>query len=343
MPIITHKRAFLARRLGELGLIRLIERFARKSGILVLTYHRILERSAAPYYEGVASATPEGLRAELESLARTHRLLTLEEVAGLAEDGFRVDRPSALVTFDDGYLDNFELALPILRSLGIPATFFLPAGFLESPRLFWWDHIAYVIARTRVPVLRLDWPESVEIDLLRSTRPEAIARLVQVYLDRHNLDESRFREGLEKGAEVDVDENRQGRELTMSWDQARILSRSGMSIGSHTVTHRELGALSEEVQRVELAESRRILESRLDGEVRALAYPYGWPGSLDDRTPSLARESGYRLAFNTLVGVNRPGSTDPFAIRRIGVGFADPPILHRARWALHEAFDRSPL
>ena len=140
-----------------------------------------------------------------------------------------------------------------------------------------------------------------------------------------------------------VNEERLGRELFLSWDMARSLSASGMTIGSHSVTHRELARLSEDEQRVELSESKRRLEGELGIEIDALAYPYGWPGSYDGTTIRLARESGYRMAFSSVEGVNRPGSTDALAIRRLGVGFADPPILHRARWALHEAFGRSAL
>jgi peptidoglycan/xylan/chitin deacetylase (PgdA/CDA1 family) len=343
LPIISQKREFLARRMRDVGLIGLIERLARRPGLLVLTYHRIVDRSASPYYEAVASATPEGLRAELEALAATHRLITIGELAGLADGGFRLDRPTALVTFDDGYRDNYEVALPILKSLGIPATFFLPSGFLQEPRLPWWDHIAYVVAKAEVPVLRLGWPEPLEIDRSRTTGPEAIARLVRTYLDHHVVDDSRFRDGLEEAAGVAVDEDRLGPELFMSWDMARSMAASGMSIGSHSVTHRELARLPEAEQRFELSESKRRLEGELGVEVDALAYPYGWPGSHDGTTIRLAGESGYRLAFSSVEGVNRPGSTDALAIRRLGVGFADPPILHRARWALHEAFGRSAL
>ena len=73
------------------------------------------------------------------------------------------------------------------------------------------------------------------------------------------------------------------------------------------------------------------------------AYPYGWPGTYTATTARLAREAGYRLVFSSDEGFNRPGTTDPFAVRRLGVGFADSPLLHRARWALHEAFGRSIL
>jgi peptidoglycan/xylan/chitin deacetylase (PgdA/CDA1 family) len=129
----------------------------------------------------------------------------------------------------------------------------------------------------------------------------------------------------------------------MTWDQARALVAAGMSVGSHGVTHRALSRLPEDEQRAELVDSKRLLESEVGREVSALAYPYGWPGAYDATTGRLARDAGYRAAFTAHEGVNLPGPTDPFALRRLGVGFADSPGLHRARWALHGAVGRSVL
>jgi peptidoglycan/xylan/chitin deacetylase (PgdA/CDA1 family) len=342
MPLIPNKREFLARRMRDAGLVALIERLARRPSLLVLTYHRIGDPSTQPYYAPVASASVEGLRDELRALARTHRVIGIDEVVALAKEGFRVKEPTALVTFDDGYRDNFDAALPVLRSLGVPATFFLPPGFLQEPRLPWWDHIAYVSNTTDRPTLRLDWPEPLEIDLnLKASRPAAIARFVRAYLDHHVSDERRFRALLEDRAGVIVDEDELGRALFMTWDQVRALVAAGMSVGSHSQTHRNLSRLSESDQRAELVESKRVLESVLGRAVETLAYPYGWPGTYDDLTARLAADAGYRVAFSSLEGVNHPGATDDFAVRRIGVGFADSPALHRARWALLEAFGRS--
>ena len=132
-----------------------------------------------------------------------------------------------------------------------------------------------------------------------------------------------------------------GREPVHELDQARSLIASGMSVGSHSQTHRDLGRLTEHEQRAELAGSRQILEHELGGAIATFAYPYGWPGTYDASTTRLAREAGYRVAFSSLEGINRPGATDPFAVRRLGVGFADSPIVHRTRWALHQSFGRS--
>jgi peptidoglycan/xylan/chitin deacetylase (PgdA/CDA1 family) len=341
MPLIPNKRAFLARRLRDFGVLALLERLARRPGLLVLTYHRIGDPARQPYYAPVASASAEALAVELRALARTHRVLSLGECLALADDGFRTSRPVALVTFDDGYRDNFEVALPVLQSVGVPATFFLPTDFFEAPRLPWWDHVAYVLNTTTAPTLRLDLPEPMTIDLSRTPRPEAISQVVAAYLARGVRDEPAFRAHLEDRAGVAVDESSLGRGLFMTWDQARALLGAGMTVGAHGHTHRALGRLTADEQRAELSESRSILERALGRPVDALAYPYGWPGTYDATTKRLAHEAGYRLAFSSVEGVNRPGLTDRLDVLRLGVGFADPPVLHRARWALHETFGRS--
>src|SRR4051794_27706493 len=103
--MIRNKRATLARAFRLSGLLTLLERLARRPGLLVLTYHRVVE-STAPFYAQVASATPAGLRDELTALARSRRVVTLDEAVALAESGFATTEALALVTFDDGYRDN---------------------------------------------------------------------------------------------------------------------------------------------------------------------------------------------------------------------------------------------
>ena len=87
--------------------------------------------------------------------------------------------------------------------------------------------------------------------------------------------------------------------------------------------------------------SKRILADRLGRQIEALAYPYGWPGTYTGETRVLAAESGYREAFASIEGINRPGRLDPFEVRRLGVGSGDSAVLLRGRVALHAALGRS--
>jgi peptidoglycan/xylan/chitin deacetylase (PgdA/CDA1 family) len=258
-----------------------------------------------------------------------------------------------LITFDDGYRDNFEVAAPILRDRGLPATFFIPTAFLEAPRLSWWDKVACLIKQTRVR--RLELPRSPEggsdnggppplaIDLDAMPRSEAIRTIIAAFLDETICDGPWFLQRLADRAEVEVDDDSMARALFTSWDQVRRTTGpgTGLSVGSHGHSHRKLAGLDGDSQGRELAESKRILEDRLGREAEALAYPYGWPGAYTAETKALAARAGYRVAFAGLEGINHPGAIDPFEIRRLGVGSGDSAILLRARAALHATIGRS--
>lgn len=350
---VPGKRGFLASALGVSGGTRALEAVARARGrsVVVLTYHRIARPGLGsnPYYDPVVSASPEGFRDQMRMVRRHFRVVRSLDALEPVGDG----KPVAVVTFDDGYRDNFDAALPTLEELGIPATFFIPTGFLENPRLPWWDHVAFVLKKTRVPLLELArWPgddSPVELDLgddpSAEDRRSVIKGVIRLYLEREVRDELWFLSQLEEQAEVEVDAAALGRELFMSWEHLKRLAGLGHVIGSHGHAHQALGTLNEADQRRDLALSRSILEMATGDEVRAVAYPYGWPGAFGDRTIELAGEVGYSLGFTALEGINRPEAPgfNPLALRRLNVGSGDSPALLRARAALHGAVGRSVL
>ncbi|MFI5454316.1 MAG: polysaccharide deacetylase family protein [Isosphaerales bacterium] len=349
---IPNKREYLARALGGLGVLGLLERTAAawRPGLVVLTYHRIADPGADPFYDPVISATPESFRAQVEWLSNHVRLLTLHELIAQVQTGSPWREPAAFLTFDDGYRDNFDAAVPILGERNIPATFFIPTAFLESPRLPWWDHVAYVVKQTRMRRLTLARNSGagrgappLVIDLETMPRTVGIRTIVRAFLDDTIADEQWFLEQLRERAEVDVDHDGLGRALFMTWDQVRALADSdaGLTIGSHAHGHHKLAGLDDESQRNELAGSKRILEDRLGREIMALAYPYGWPGTYTASTKAFAAEAGYCLAFTSREGVNRPSTLDRYEVSRLGVGSGDSPALLRARTALHAAFGAS--
>jgi peptidoglycan/xylan/chitin deacetylase (PgdA/CDA1 family) len=347
---MRNKREYLARVFGRVGLLELLERVvsATRPGLIVLTYHRIAEPGANLFYDPVISATPESFRAQIDWLKGQVRVLSLPEFMALLESGSPWREPVALVTFDDGYRDNFEVAVPILREQNVPATFFLPTAFLESPRLPWWDRVAYVIKQTHQRRLDLkrspnQSQPSLSIDLEAMPRSTAILAIIRAFLDNTIADEPWFLDQLSARAEVPIDGESLARALFTNWDQMRqvVDFDSTLTIGSHGHSHQKLAGLDEASQRHELTESKRILESRLGREVAALAYPYGWSGAYTPQTKALAAETGYRLAFASIEGVNRSDTLDPYDIRRLGVGSGDSAALLRARAALFGTFGTS--
>jgi peptidoglycan/xylan/chitin deacetylase (PgdA/CDA1 family) len=346
---IPNKREYLARAFRRLGVIGLLERVAsvRGAGLVVLTYHRIAEPGSDRFYEPVISATPESFRAQVRWLREHVRLVTLNELVAQVETGLSWGGMVVLLTFDDGYRDNFDIAVPILQECDVPATFFIPTAFLESPRLPWWDQVAYVIKETRARRFTLECKNggraSLLIDLETMPRTVAIMTIIRAFLDETIADEAWFLDQLSMRAEVAVDHDSLGRALFMTWEQVRQLAGSGkhLTIGSHSHSHHKLAKLDDDSQRHELAGSKRILEARINQEVTALAYPFGWPGTYTARTKVLAIEAGYRLAFASREGVNWPRRLDRFEVYRLVVGLGDSPALLQSRTALHAVFGAS--
>lgn len=340
---IPNKREFLARRLRDLGLLRLIERLGRRPGLLVLCYHRVGDPSVEPYYGPLISATPEAFRAQLRLVRDRFQVASLDDLIGpLGAGEFRATEPTALITFDDGYRDNVDLALPILQELGLPAAFFLTTDFVGEGRLPWWDRVAFAVTQSPLSRLTLDRPEPLTLDLPPDRRDAPLGSVIAAYLRADHPEDPALLAHLEERAEAAPPEGA-GRRLFLGWEDARRLASSGMTLGAHTVTHRRLSRLSEPEQSDELARSKAILEHELGHPVLALAYPYGDPAAFDASTTRLALEAGYRAAFALRPGLVRPGRVDPFDLPRFHVTAADSPVLLRARLALASAFGASRL
>jgi peptidoglycan/xylan/chitin deacetylase (PgdA/CDA1 family) len=349
---VPRKREFAAKVLQHVGVLAALECATAvwNPALTVLTYHRIADPETNAFYDPVISATPDLFRTQMHWLGKHTCIISLADLIERAQKGRLWHEPTVLVTFDDGYRDNFEVAVPILAEYGVPATFFIPTAFLEQPQLPWWDYVAYVIKQTKVPRFTLERNRDgrvapLEINVKAMSRTTAIMTIIRAFLDQTVDDEHRFLEQLLARAEVTVDTESLGRSLFMSWDQARQLSAlgTGFTIGSHAHSHRNLGQLDDDSQRFELTESKQILETRIGHEVKALAYPYGWLGTYTKNTKATAAEAGYHFAFTSRKGVSQAGAFDPLEISRLGVGSGDAIVLLRARMNLHAAFGNSVL
>ncbi len=341
MPTFS-KRHRLAEMLRKCGLLWLLERLRRRGCLLVLNYHRIGSVEGFPLEDGLISATPADFRAQLAHVRRHFDLPGLEAVTRRVEDNFDFRRPTALVTFDDGYRDNYEIALPILKEMGVPAVFFICPRFTTNSPLPFWDRITYVFKTTRAGALALEYPFPFRVSLREPTPAAAATRfLVALGSHRPGFDEERLFAHLEERAGVEVPVETLRQRLFMSWDEVRGLAAAGMSIGSHSLTHPILSYLPEAELRHEMVESKKVLERELACPIQTIAYPFGSPHAYNDLTRRLAEEAGYRLGFSLTGGINTPRQRDRFDVRRLAIDHDVSLPLFRTRAALNCAFGRS--
>ena len=308
------KREVLARICTRSGFTRFLEALPRQNGLLILNYHRIGNPGETPYDPGTFGPTAEEFDWQLGFLKRRLEFVGLEEALAMVSGQARL-RPSLLLTFDDGYLDNYQLAFPLLRSHGAQAVFFLPTSFIGTNRVPWWDAIAYIVKHSRRDIIRLQRPVAAELRLGGDGPEATILAILGMCLRAHTTDYTPLIEDLE----IACDCQRPGdsaERCFMDWSEAREMQKGGMAFGSHTHRHEILGGLTPAEQLAELQVSRQILERELGNRVDALSYPVGLPYTFTQDTLAAMEESGYRAGFSFYGGLNKGDSCNHFDIKR---------------------------
>ncbi len=335
------KKEILAQISAYSGATRALELLPSKANLLILNYHRIGDAERTPYDSGTFSATVSEFDWQVSFLKRHFPIVTLPQAVAIVHGRVTPTRPALLLTFDDGYRDNFDNAFPVLLGHGVSATFFLPTAFVGTNTLPWWDVIAYLVKQSAAKRLRLSYPEDVVFDLAPASRARSIMMILQLFKRPSVTDPARFMVELEAACRT-MRPTEEAERCFMSWEEARVMQRGGMCFGSHTHTHEILSKLPEAKQLEEVRVSRAIMERELDCTIDTLAYPVGRPESFSPATFAALTTAGYGTAFSFYSGVNRPGHIEPLNVLRGGVD-GESRSIFRLRTALLAAIGRAAL
>lgn len=310
-----------------------MELFGRLSSsrLSILIFHRV-HAAADPLFP----YEPDARRFEslVRFVAATYRVMTLgQAVNHLAQD--TLPPRSLVITFDDGYADNAEVALPILQRFGLRATFFVSTGFLDGGRM-WNDSVIECLRTTSRETIDLARYGLGQQSLCSvGDRRQCIDLLLQrvKYLPLHDRTEAVL--NLQRLCGV----NELSGNLMMSSSQVKSMHRAGMEIGAHTVNHPILTLLPAVDAEHEISEGRYALESILDAPVDVFAYPNGKPGQdYNSSHVGIVKNLGFRGAVSTAPGVGRTGD-DLFQLPRF-TPWGNSTIVWGGRLALNQANTR---
>jgi peptidoglycan/xylan/chitin deacetylase (PgdA/CDA1 family) len=289
---------------------------ARWVGVVCLNYHRIGDGRRSVFDRGLWSADAEGFGRQLRWLKAHFDVVSPADLARVvhARRGRHV-----LVTFDDGYRDNFTAAYPILRAERVPATFFVATGFIDHPRLPWWDEIAWMIRTSPRRGVALPGWLAAPVAYDEPEREGAVRALLRTYYQLPPPDAARFLADVAEATGSGRPPAGEGGAIWMTWDMIRELRAGGMTIGGHTVSHQVLSRMGRDEQWEEVAGCARRLREELGVPMDTFSYPVGQPDSVNGDTRACLKEAGVRTAFSYYGGFRPLDAWDDYDVRRIPV------------------------
>ena len=283
-----------------------IGRQRHRDELRVLMFHGLTDR----VHEGLENCQHKHLHVRhfellVAYLASHYNVLSMDEVVELLQKkGGSLPPFPTMLTFDDGFASNFDLAYPVLKRYGLPATIYLATQFVDEKIPIWVDRVDYVMhgaARSRSELVALK-------DRLKTLpHAEILAAVNQLEEEAGHF--------LGRVDSSDIP----GIYRALNWEQVREMAGSGLiSFGSHTHSHVILGRTSADVIRSELSQSRALIERETGRPCRHFCYPNGSTGDFSEESEQILRENGFCSSLTTSGGLNALPAT-PFLLRRLGM------------------------
>lgn len=299
----------------------------------ILMYHHIQDDGIDPWETCVSESN---FREQLQVLAEQYEVLPLSDFETVLSKGQKKqERKVIFITFDDGYLDNYERAIPELQKHQFPATFYIPTQILKGDNYFWWEIVDHLFWENEKLPAQIDLSTEsaqlmqnissaaqtrnrpAEINWSANSQPPPTERC-KVYLGLCSWIKARPVEEQQKVVKQLKGFCLQGKipeAEKMSVEMLKKIVSDGFALGGHTVHHPALGLQSYPVQQNEIVSCKSELEELLGKPVRSLAYPHG---HFNDDTIKITKEAGYVLACTTEEGTLTQHA-NPFSLPRVWV------------------------
>ena len=311
-----------------------ITRFIKRN-LTILAYHRVSEYNQnCPLDDNLISTSPEEFEKQVRYLKANYDCIdfaTLSEILKgkippsppWQRGGFRGN--ALIITFDDGYKDNYDNAYPILKEHRIPATIFIATEFIDKQHLFWWDKVAYTVKQFPGALFNINGfdtasptqPKGYKFDLRLSSREDVIDEILLILKNLDDDERQNTIERLEEKLNVSIPQYVAETSL-LTWQQIREMSDNGIEIGSHTVSHPVLHKISHRQLTYELEQSKRKIEDEIGKEVIAFSYPVNDHGG-KEWIKNAVRDAGYSFATTLTHGNNKLSTMNPYSLKRLTV------------------------
>lgn len=310
-----NKKVWVLSLLDKIGLIWLYcfirKRFDKK--ITILAYHRVVDVSD-DYHRDIelVSASVQEFEWQIRYISEHYNPITFEQLNEILIGNAVLPERPLIVTFDDGFADNYYNAFPILKKYNVPATIFLATDYINNCEEFWFDELISILNSIK------------EDNVIFNERKVFLKK--DLNISQHIMEELKLMSNDKRRVVIADFKKRYARfspkadkqSLPLTWSQIQEMSRHGIEFGSHTMSHPILSTVNDEQLVDELAGSKLVIESMLRKNCMVLAYPVGRKIAFNDKVIEESKKH-YKFGVSYLSGVNNMTNLDLFVLKRLHI------------------------
>lgn len=291
---------------------------------MCLSYHRVYPISKKEnYFHPNLSLVvdPKLFEEQIAYISNNFNCLDIYQAMNLLKDN-KLPKNTVIVTFDDGYRDNLEYALPILKKYNVPAEMYITTGFPDKKCVLWWYELEQLIRE--IESLSFTWKrKKYSWDLRRLELKYKAYRDIRMLFVTSSMKEQKVL--MEMLSTKGNKSTYSFEDYGMTWDDIISLDKETLiTIGSHTISHPSLTQLTDEEVYYEMKGSKDRLEEMLKHPVETFSYPFGSPIEVEKRVSIIAKEINYKCAVTSKYGhIQKEHKEHPYSIPRIPITFYD--------------------
>jgi peptidoglycan/xylan/chitin deacetylase (PgdA/CDA1 family) len=297
-------------------MVFVLSRLKKKHCIAILFYHRFSENS---YSDCELPHLKIGqFEKQMRHVKKWYKIITMDELADRLALKEKNQSPRVAITIDDGYLNSYTLAYPVLKKLKLPATIYLATGFVGTEKSTWVDELMDMFLVSKKELFCLPGLFDNEVfDLSTPKRKmEVFIKLFEKMLSIEHKRKESLMEELPKLLGVEENIRNNGERKMLDWSEVIQMGRDKISFGAHTVSHPTLSKMAFSEAKQEIRDSKREIETRIKGNVKHFAIPNGKEQDFSDTLKKYCKEIGFATVVSTEPGVIYE-ETDPYFLKRI--------------------------
>ena len=289
--------------------------------LVILLYHGVTSHKNKGICNRQGKHIPsEEFRRQMEFIKNNCYPLSIDEWIEIRESS-SIPKNPVVISFDDGFENNYTTALPILEALQIPAIFYISSGMIGTKKMFWVDTLEDLINRTKQEQITMKLDKEIQFSL--KTEDEKFLALLNIKAfckKESNKTKNRVIDELIEQTKIEPSCNNPNYP-SMNWNQLIELDKKNLfTVGGHSLNHSILSALSDDELNEEISKSLEILENKLNHQIEHYSYPEGQEIHYNQNVIDILKMKGILCSPSAINGINNY-QDDLFHLKRIMVGF----------------------